>query len=112
LRLLVRHHGWLRDEAALKQSLERSSRSIATYRIGEDEHYALSQLVLVAPQETEHAERLHELNSTYDLKSACRSMTFLLLIRMPLTKKRNIKITTSQTTAKPMGTHLNLILPM
>jgi len=65
LRLLVRYHGGQRDAAALKQSLERLAEIARLNEAAEDEHYALSQLVLIAPQESAHAQRLQELNSIH-----------------------------------------------
>ncbi len=69
LRLLVRFHGWQRDEAALKQSLERLAETARFNNAAEDEHYALSQLVMIAPQVTENVQRLQELNSIHHFES-------------------------------------------
>ncbi|MGI8555865.1 MAG: tetratricopeptide repeat protein [Pyrinomonadaceae bacterium] len=62
LRLLVRFHGWQRDESALKQSLERMLEAACLNESPDDERYALLQLVMIAPQESAYAGRLHELN--------------------------------------------------
>ncbi len=70
LRLLVRFHGWQRDEAALKNSLERLAEAAKLNEAFEAEHYALSQLVMIAPQEAAHAQRLQELSSSYGFETA------------------------------------------
>ncbi len=62
LRLLVRFSNWQHDETALRQSLERLAEAARLNEAVEDEHYALSQLVLVAPWETAYAARLREIN--------------------------------------------------
>ncbi len=62
LRLLVRYHGWQRDEAELRKSLETLAEAAHQNEAFDDEKYALSQLVMIAPYETEYAKRLHELN--------------------------------------------------
>ena len=65
IRLLVRYHGWQRDANALKSSLERLAETAHQVEAVEEERYALSQLVLIAPQETDFARRLHELNRAH-----------------------------------------------
>ena len=65
LRLLVRYYGWQRDETELKNSLERLVEAAHQNNVTEDERYALSQLVIIAPHETEYARRLHDLNVEY-----------------------------------------------
>jgi tetratricopeptide (TPR) repeat protein len=65
LRLLVRFNNWQRDETALRQSLERLAEAARLNEAIEDEHYALSQLVLIAPHETARAARLQEINSIH-----------------------------------------------
>jgi tetratricopeptide (TPR) repeat protein len=69
LRLLVRYYGWLGDEAALKQSLERLAEAARLNAAFEDEHYALSQLVMFAPQDVGHTTRLQELNAAYGFET-------------------------------------------
>ncbi|HEX9961494.1 MAG TPA: tetratricopeptide repeat protein, partial [Pyrinomonadaceae bacterium] len=54
LRLLVRYHGWQRDETELKQSLERLAESARLNESIEDERYAISQLILMVPQEASY----------------------------------------------------------
>ncbi|MDQ3802228.1 MAG: tetratricopeptide repeat protein [Acidobacteriota bacterium] len=65
LRLLVRYHGWQRDEAELKQSLERLAESARLNESVEDERYALSQLIMMFPQEASYPQRLQEINEQY-----------------------------------------------
>lgn len=62
LRLLVRYYGWQRDAAELKNALERLAETAHQNEAVDDERYALSQLVMTAPHETEYARRLHEFN--------------------------------------------------
>jgi tetratricopeptide (TPR) repeat protein len=62
LRLLVRYYGWQRDAAELKNALERLAEAAHQNEAADDERYALSQLVMTAPHETEYARRLHEFN--------------------------------------------------
>jgi len=69
LRLLVRYHGWKRDEAAVKQSLERLAEAARINGASEDEHYALSQLLMMAPQESGHTQRLQELTSIHGFET-------------------------------------------
>jgi tetratricopeptide (TPR) repeat protein len=65
LRLLVRYHSWHRDESELKQALERLAEISRLVEAGEDERYAVSQLVIMLPHETGYAKRLEEINSQY-----------------------------------------------
>jgi tetratricopeptide (TPR) repeat protein len=66
LHLLVRYYGWQRDENELKQALERLAEGARLCESIEDERYALMQLVMIAPHESGHAERLQEINTKYD----------------------------------------------
>jgi tetratricopeptide (TPR) repeat protein len=65
LRLLVRYHGWQRDESHLKLSLERLAEAARLNESIEDERYALTQLILMIPQESSYAERLQAINEQY-----------------------------------------------
>jgi tetratricopeptide (TPR) repeat protein len=65
LRLLVRLHGWLRDEPELKDALERLLEVARLNELVEDERYALTQLVLMMPHEVSFAKRLQEINEIY-----------------------------------------------
>jgi tetratricopeptide (TPR) repeat protein len=62
LRLLVRYHGWQRDESELKKSLESLAEIARLKESIEDERYALSQLIMILPHEVSYAQRLQEIN--------------------------------------------------
>lgn len=62
LRLLVRYHGWQRDETELKNALEKLSEIARLKDSIDDERYALSQLVMISPHEISYAKRLQEIN--------------------------------------------------
>ena len=70
LRLLVRYYGWQRDESELKKSLETLAEAARQNEAVDDEKYALSQLVMMAPHETEFAKRLHEVNAEHGFDSS------------------------------------------
>ncbi len=61
LRLLVRYHGWQRDEKALRDALERLAEVARLNDELDDEKYALSQLVMIVPHEIGYAKRLQEI---------------------------------------------------
>ena len=65
LRLSVRYYGWHRDEGELRKSLERLAEAARINNSAEDERYALSQLVMIAPQESGYARRLQEIKIQY-----------------------------------------------
>ena len=65
LRLLVRYHGWHRDEGELKRSLEKLAEAALTNDSPEDERHALSQLVMMLPHEIGYAQRLQQINSEH-----------------------------------------------
>lgn len=65
LRLLVRYYSWQRDEEAFKQSLERLAEVARLNEAVDDERSALSQLVMIAPQDTTYIQRLREINDQY-----------------------------------------------
>lgn len=65
LRLLVRYHGWHRDESEIKLSLERLAEVSRLVESVEDERYALAQLVVMLPHETGYSKRLQEINLEY-----------------------------------------------
>ncbi len=64
LRLLVRYYGWQRDEAELRQALERLAETGRLTESLEDERYALAQLVMIAPHDIGYAQRLQEINGS------------------------------------------------
>ena len=61
LRLLVRIHWWQRDMDNLRLALERLAESAEAAGLNQDERYALTQLVRLAPEEQRYAERLEAL---------------------------------------------------
>ncbi|CAN5750679.1 hypothetical protein BH18ACI4_BH18ACI4_29410 [soil metagenome] len=58
LRLLVRIHWWQRDMDNLRLALERLAEAAEAAGLDQDERYALTQLVRLAPEEPRYAERL------------------------------------------------------
>jgi tetratricopeptide (TPR) repeat protein len=66
LRLLVRLHTWQHDDERLRAALERLAEAAEAAELADDERYALSQLVRLAPDEPRHRERLRELGGTDD----------------------------------------------
>jgi len=64
-RLLVRFCTWQKDEEALKDSLRRLAELAGSQASVDDERFALSQLVMLVPQEARFAERLHEINAEH-----------------------------------------------
>ena len=65
LRLLVRFHSWQRDEEQLRGALERLVEVSRLNESIDDERYALTQLVMMLPNESAYAQRLQEINSEY-----------------------------------------------
>jgi tetratricopeptide (TPR) repeat protein len=59
LRMLVRIHWWQRDMDALRSSLERLAESAEASELVEEERYALTQLVRLAPDEQRYLDRLN-----------------------------------------------------
>lgn len=68
LRLSVRYYGWHRDEGELRNSLERLAESARQNSSVEDERYALSQLVMIAPHEISYAQRLQEIKTEFGIE--------------------------------------------
>ena len=62
VRLLVRFCSWQKDEDSLKNSLQRLAELAGTQESLDDERFALSQLVMLMPQEAAYATRLREVN--------------------------------------------------
>jgi tetratricopeptide (TPR) repeat protein len=58
LRLLVRIYWWQRDMDNLRSALERLAEAAEAAGLDQDERYALTQLVRLAPDEPRYAERL------------------------------------------------------
>lgn len=59
LRMLVRIHWWQRDMDALRLSLERLAEAAEASELIDEERYALTQLVRLAPDEPRYLERLN-----------------------------------------------------
>src|SRR5215211_4934197 len=59
LRMLVRIHWWQRDMDALRASLERLAESAEASELVDEERYALTQLVRLAPDEQRYIDRLN-----------------------------------------------------
>jgi tetratricopeptide (TPR) repeat protein len=59
LRMLVRIHWWQRDMDALRSSLERLAESAEASELADEERYALTQLVRLAPDEQRYLDRLN-----------------------------------------------------
>ena len=57
LRLLARIHWWQRDMDKLRAALERLAESAEAAGLAEDERYALTQLVRLAPDEQRYENR-------------------------------------------------------
>lgn len=65
LRLSARYYSWKNDKNALKRSLEKLYDAAHDAESVDDERYALSQLVLLIPQEEAWSRRLADLNAKY-----------------------------------------------
>ena len=59
LRMLVRINWWQRDMDALRSSLERLAESAEASELVDEERYALTQLVRLAPDEQRYLDRLN-----------------------------------------------------
>lgn len=66
LRLLARIHWWQRDTEKLRSVLERLAESAEAAGMVEDERYALTQLIRLAPDESRYAERLETIGGALD----------------------------------------------
>ncbi len=66
LRLQARFYGWQKDELELQRTLERLVEASRINESIEDERYALSQLLLIIPHDTDYANRFKEINEQYD----------------------------------------------
>ncbi len=65
LRLLARIHWWQRDMEKLRATLERLAESAEAAGLAEDERYALTQLVRLAPDEQRYLDRLNLLGGVF-----------------------------------------------
>ncbi len=59
LRMLVRIHWWQRDMDSLRNTLERLAEAAEAAELVDDERYALTQLVRLAPDEQRYLDRLN-----------------------------------------------------
>ena len=66
LRLLARIHWWQRDMEKLRAALERLAESAEAAGLAEDERYALTQLVRLAPDEQRYLDRLNMLGGVLE----------------------------------------------
>jgi len=66
LRMLVRIHWWQRDMDALRSALERLAESAEASELVDEERYALTQLVRLAPDEQRYLDRLNLLGGLQD----------------------------------------------
>lgn len=66
LRLLARIHWWQRDMEKLRATLERLAEAAEAAGLAEDERYALTQLVRLAPDELRYLERLNMLGGSLE----------------------------------------------
>jgi tetratricopeptide (TPR) repeat protein len=76
LRLLVRIHWWQRDMENLRLALERLAEAAEAAGLDQDERYALTQLVRLAPEEQRYAERLAALGGAAE--EAIEEVSFAL----------------------------------
>lgn len=65
LRILARFYSWQRNEVELRSVLERLAEAARLNKSVDDERYALTQLVMMLPSETDYAQRLQDINSEY-----------------------------------------------
>ncbi|HYJ92366.1 MAG TPA: tetratricopeptide repeat protein [Pyrinomonadaceae bacterium] len=65
LRLLARFHSWKRDKDGLQETLIKIATVAKEASSVDDERYALSQLTILIPHQTEFSDRLNELNELH-----------------------------------------------
>ncbi len=65
LRMMVRCMSWLKDEARFRESLNAMAKAARNRDSVDDERFALSQIVMIAPHESEYADRLKEINELH-----------------------------------------------
>jgi tetratricopeptide (TPR) repeat protein len=70
LRLSAKFYSWQRNENATRESLQKLAEAANAQGVIEDERYALSQLLIMAPHETAFALRLKDINQEYGYESA------------------------------------------
>ena len=65
LRLQVRYFSWMKDEVGFRRALERLNMAAREQGSIDDERFALAQLVVLRPHETQYRERLNEINAEH-----------------------------------------------
>jgi tetratricopeptide (TPR) repeat protein len=100
LRLLARIHWWQRDMEKLRAALERLAESAEMAGLTDDERYALTQLVRLAPDERRFAERLEALGGSLEDVTEVAQMEDPSLAGVPSFE------TFSDTIATPEGTEV------
>ena len=70
LRLRARLFAWQRDEAGMYEALAKLATVAREKDSLDDERFALSQLVMIAPHQVEYAERLREINEQHGFDDA------------------------------------------
>lgn len=65
LRLMVRCMSGLKDEARFRESLNLMAKAARNRESVDDERFALSQIVMIAPHESDYADRLKEINELH-----------------------------------------------
>jgi len=65
LRLRARYCSWQRDEAALCEALSKLAQVAREADAVDDERFALLQLTMIVPQDSEYADRLREINEKH-----------------------------------------------
>jgi tetratricopeptide (TPR) repeat protein len=70
LKLSAKFYSWQRNEQGTREALEQLLRAAQTLGSIENERFALSQLLVVAPQESEFAARYKEINEEFGYDSS------------------------------------------
>ena len=65
IRMLVRYYSWKRDKDALQESLIKMASIAKKSASIDDERYALSQLTVIVPHQTEYLDRLDTINKDH-----------------------------------------------
>ena len=73
LRLLARYYSWHKDEFELEKALEQLAEAAKLNESVEDERYAITQLLLISPQENKYISRLKEINEEHGSPSESTS---------------------------------------
>jgi len=65
MRMLIRYHSWKRDKDALQETLIKMATVAQAANSIDDERYALSQLTIIVPHQTEFSDRLNAINKQH-----------------------------------------------